>query len=121
MKKTIFISIIAIGIAIACKKINDTTAPTITITAPTTNQMIMVGDSVLVAFTVSDEDLHEVSYLISTVANDTLFSKEEHTHGNYTLNQKFKTPNAATNMKLTITGEDHTGNTTTKSVNFHSM
>lgn len=74
MKKTTLIALLAVVSVIACKKVKDTIPPVITITAPTSTTMVAAGDSVQVAFTVTDSDLHEVGYIITnTATNDTLF------------------------------------------------
>lgn len=121
MNKLIFsISIIAIIAITACGKENDAENPVITITSPTEGQMIM-SDSVLVAFTVIDADMHGYEYLlINTTSGDTLYEADEHTHGNVTFSDNFAVPTPA-QFTLEVVGEDHNGNTSTKSVNFHTM
>lgn len=127
MKKLIFLSIIAGTLAIACSKKaeTDTTPPTITITSPTTNQMVM-SDSVLVEFTLSDPDLHSYQYAITdTIVKDTVaFVDETHipTDGltTYTFSKKIKVRRPA-QLKLEVQSQDHTENTSSKSVYFYTM
>lgn len=125
MKKLILISIIASTLVIACSKKAelDTTPPTITITSPTTKQMVM-SDSVLVTFTVTDADLHSYQYAITdTIAKDTVAAiNETHIHGltSFTFNQKIKVRNPA-QLKLEVTAQDHSENTGSKSVYFYTM
>lgn len=122
MKKTTLIALLAAVSVIACKKVKDTIPPVITITAPTSATMTTAGDSVQVAFTITDNDLHEVGYAITNATtNDTLFSNEEHTESNYSFNKKFKTPLTPMNIKLTVTAEDHSDNKSSASVSFHTM
>lgn len=122
MKKTTLIALLAVVSVIACKKVKDTIPPVITIPAPTSTTMVAAGDSVQVAFTVTDSDLHEVGYIITnTATNDTLFSNEEHTESNYTFNKKFKTPLTPMNLKLTVNAEDHSDNKSSATVSFHTM
>ena len=122
-KKLIFsISIIAIIMITACGKESDTDNPVVTITSPTEGQMFSNGDSALVAFTITDADTHGFDLSITNTTNSAvLFEEDEHSHDNITFSKKYKLPDVATQMKITITGEDHNGNTTTKSVNFHTM
>lgn len=121
MNKLIFsIGIIAIIAISACGKENDSEKPVITISSPTEGQMIM-SDSVLVAFTVTDADMHGYEYLlINTTAGDTLYEADEHTHGNVSFSEKLAVPVPA-QFTLEVVGEDHNGNTSTKSVSFHTM
>lgn len=122
MKKLIFILTATIILSIACSKENDSENPVITITSPTEGSMSGIGDSILIAFTITDADMHGYEIAVTNTANSAvIFEADEHTHGNVTYSQKFKSPAAATQMQLTVTGEDHNGNTSTKSVNFHSM
>jgi hypothetical protein len=124
MKKTSIVLITsALCIALACtKKETDTTAPVITISSPTTNQMFNAGDSVTVSFTVTDEDLHGYDYaIIKTATNDTIVDADIDTHANANVTEKFELTDAATQYKLVVGAEDHTGNTSSKSVNFHTM
>jgi hypothetical protein len=120
-KKLIFIALFAIAF-IACKKETDTDNPVISISSPTEGQMFSNGDSALVAFTITDSDMHGFEFVITnTSTNDTLFEAEEHAHMNVTFSNKYKLPDVATPMKITIIGEDHNGNTSSKSVSFHTM
>ncbi len=121
MNKLIFsISIITILAIASCGKESDAENPVITITSPTTNQMIM-SDSVLVAFTITDADTHGYEYLIiNTTTNDTLHEADEHTHGDISFSEKFAIPTPA-EFRLEVIGEDHNENTSSKSVNFHTM
>ncbi len=124
MKKySILVMAAAFLIAFACtKKENDTTAPVITIASPTENQMFNAGDSVTVSFTVTDEDLHGYSFaIIKTATSDTIVDADIDTHANASVNEIFELVDAATQYKLVVGAEDHTGNTSTKSVNFHTM
>lgn len=127
MKKLIFLSIIAGTLVIACSKKaeTDTTPPSITITSPTANQMVM-SDSVLVEFTVADPDLHSYQYTITdTIVKDTVAAIDE-THiptdgmTSYTFRQKIKVRRPA-QLKLEVISQDHTENTNSKSVYFYTM
>lgn len=128
MKKIIPLSLIAIVTIISCSKnkaTTDTTPPTITIISPTDNQMIM-SDSVLVEFTVADPDLHSYQYAITdTIVKDTVTYIDE-THipadgmTSYTFSQKIKVRRPA-QLELTVQSQDHSENTSTKSVYFYTM
>jgi hypothetical protein len=122
MFKHIFLIITSLAIFVACRKETKTTGPVITITSPVEARMFNNGDSVLVAFTITDPDMHGFDYsLINTTINDTFAGIDEtHTHGNVYFSKNFAVP-VSTNMKLVVNAEDHNGNTSTKSVNFHSM
>ena len=121
--KFFIISLSALLIAFSCtKKETDTTPPFITISSPAVGEMFTSGDSVLVAFSVTDADLHGYDYaIIKTATDDTIFDNDLHSHASITFNQKFKLSDAATQFKLIVNGEDHSGNTSSKSVNFHTM
>lgn len=116
------IAILAISL-IACKKENDVENPVITISSPVTNQTFESEDSVAVKFTVKDADLHEVGFKITIKDSDSvLYSKaKSHTHDNpYVWDRKLKlVVSDHTDAVLTVEAEDHNGNATTKSVNFH--
>lgn len=121
MKKITLILFAAISF-IACKKEPDTENPVISISSPTEGQMFSNGDSALIAFTVTDSDLHGFDFtIINSATSDTLFEEDEHSHDNVTFSKNYKLPAVATQMRITIIGEDHNGNTSTKSVNFHCM
>jgi len=121
MKKLILSVIILIIIA-ACKKESDSENPVVTITAPTSNSMFGIGDSILITFTAIDADMHSYALQVLNTADSTIiFEADAHTHGNVTYSQKFKSPDVATNMDLIVTGEDHNGNSATQTVNFHTM
>ena len=121
MKKLTIVVLMTLSFA-ACKKISDKTAPIITITSPTDGQMFGKGDSMSVVYTITDEDVHEYSFdWINTTTGDTLTTEGGHTHGNVSVNKKFKLPSDAFNLKILINAEDHTGNVNSKSVNFHTM
>ena len=122
--KKLILAIVACAtiITIACKKESDANDPVVTVTSPTEGQSFANGDSALVAFTITDADMHGYDFrIINTTNGDTLFLADEHTHGNITFSQKYKLPSVATQMRLILTGEDHNENTTTKTVNFHTM
>jgi hypothetical protein len=122
MKKIFLIAFAATLTIIACKKESDTDNPVVTITSPTEGQMFGNGDSALVAFTVTDADLHGFDFrIINSTTGDTLFLEDEHSHTNVTFSKKYKLPSVATQMRLILTGEDHNEKTTTKTVNFHTM
>lgn len=122
MKKIILITCMMMVFAMACKKENDTENPTVTITAPVANDMFGIGDSILIEFTAVDADMHGYDLQVLNTSDSTIvFEDAAHTHGNVTYSQKFKSPDVATNMELIVTGEDHNGNTSTKSVHFHTM
>lgn len=127
MKKYIIIIASLAGI-IACgkDKVTDTTAPVISITSPTTGQMIMSGDSALVDVTVTDVDLHEVTFTVRNAADTSI---EYFTDGMYSHSvdlhyvQKFKTPAVPghTPVILFVHAEDHNSNESEKSVTFAIM
>ena len=121
-KKLALIALLAIG-AIACKKEDDSENPVITIFTPTTNQEFESADSVTISFKAEDSDLHEVGFTITNTSdNAVLFDfPAEHTHDNpLVFNKNYKIVVAShTDAKLTITAEDHNGNMSSKSVNFH--
>jgi hypothetical protein len=121
MKKLILLFIAASITFIACKKETDSDNPVVAITSPTENQPIATGDSALVAFTITDADTHGFDFrIINTTTGDTLFLEDEHSHENVTFSKKYKMPDVSMQLRLILTGEDHNGNTTTKTVNFYT-
>lgn len=121
-KKLVLIALFAIG-AIACKKEDDSENPVITIYTPTAGQEFESADSVTINFKAEDVDLHEVGFTITKTSDNSVLynSPAAHTHDNpLVFNEKFKiVVPAHTDAKLTVTAEDHNGNTASKSVNFH--
>lgn len=121
MKKLILLFVAASIAFLACKKETDSDNPVVTITSPTENQPIATGDSALVAFTITDADTHGFDFrIINTTTGDTLFLEDEHSHENVTFSKKYKMPDVSMQLRLILTGEDHNGNTTTKTVNFYT-
>lgn len=122
MKKLLAILTVTTVITfVACKKEKDTESPVVTITSPTQSETFTAGDSILIAFTATDIDMHAYEFTVINTANDSvLFEGGEHTHGNATFSQKFKSPASATEMKLTVTAEDHNGNGVSSFVSFES-
>lgn len=122
IKKTVFIALLALG-AIACKKVDDSENPVITIFTPTTNQEFESADSVTINFKVEDADLHEVGFTITKKSDNSVLYDlpAEHTHDNpLIVNEKIKiVVPSHTDAKLTVTAEDHNGNKASKSVDFH--
>ncbi len=128
-KTTISFLIIAFAAfsILGCKKAaEDITAPSITITAPTEDQDIIIAsapDSSTVTATITDEDLHSYSLVIekSTGGDTLLYIPESHQEVN-TLNisKKFGLPSiiGTVGYKITIHAEDHSGNDTTAIRNF---
>jgi hypothetical protein len=112
----------AILVIAACKKETKTEGPSITITSPVNGTMYNNGDSVLVAFTITDPDMHSYDYLlINTSIDDTFASIDEtHVHDNVIFSQKFLMPSSS-QITLEVNAEDHSENATTKSVSFHTM
>jgi hypothetical protein len=121
MSKKIVILLIATTL-FGCKKESKTSGPEITITSPVEGHMYANGDSILVAFTISDPDMHSFEYaLINTSINDTFASIDEtHTHGNVVFSQNFAVP-PSSQLKLEVSAEDHSENESSKSVSFHTM
>ena len=121
MKKLILLFIAASITFIACKKETDSDNPVVAITSPTEGQPFATGDSALVAFTITDADVHGFDFrIINTTTGDTLFLEDEHSHENVTFSKKYKMPDVSMQLRLILTGEDHNGNTTTKTVNFYT-
>lgn len=121
MKKIIVLFFTASIACLACKKETDSDNPVVTITSPTEGQDIATGDSALVAFTITDADMHGFDFrIINTTTGDTLFLEDGHSHANVTFSKKYKMPSVAMQLRLILTGEDHNENTTTKSVNFRT-
>ena len=127
MKKYIIIIASIAGI-MACNKdkITNTLAPVITITSPTSGQMISSGDSVLIQATVTDEDMHEVTFKVANAADTSIvyFADGVHSHDvdvNYS--NKFVTPavGSHTNVVLMVHAEDHNSHESDKSVTFAFM
>ena len=58
--------------------------------------------------------------IINTTDNDTLYEGDEHTHSNVSFSEKFAVPSPA-EFRLEVVGEDHNGNESNASVNFHTM
>lgn len=121
MKKLLVLFFAASIAFLACKKEKDSDNPVVTITSPTEGQAIATGDSALVAFTITDADTHGFDFrIINTTTGDTLFLEDEHSHDNVTFSKKYKMPDVSMQLRLILTGEDHNGNTTTKTVNFYT-
>ena len=126
MKKYIIIAVTAAATIIACgkDKTTDMLAPVITITSPTSGQMISAGDSVLIAVTVTDEDMHEVTFKVANAADTSIvyFEVGLHVH-DVDYSQKFKAPAVIghTNVILTVHAEDHNTHESDKSVTFAIM
>lgn len=123
MKKILAILAVLLITITACKKETDSENPVITIFTPTANQEFESSDSVTINFKVEDADLHEVGFtIINKTSTDTLYNfPKAHTHDNpLIVNSKYKIVVAThTDATLIVNAEDHNGNETTKSVNFH--
>lgn len=124
MKKLLFVLII-LGVSLsAChKNHDDTTSPTLIITAPTDNASVKIGTDVKITGTASDNlTMHEMSIKITQdTDNKELFSAAPTVHEKvtYDINETWK-PNvtAETNVTLTVTVIDHSDNKTTKTIKF---
>ena len=116
-KKLAIIALLAIG-AIACKKENDSENPVITILKPATG-VEYKKDSVIISFTVTDEDLHEVGFSINRITDDSVIYSfpKDHVHDNpfVFLDTLSVNPTINADYILKVTAEDHNGNETTKS------
>jgi len=123
MKNQLAIIILLVITVFACKKVDDSENPIITIFTPSANQEFDSADSVSLNFIVEDADLHEVGFtIIKKGTMDTLYNKPaSHTHDSpYVLNKKYYVAvGAHTDATLIVNAEDHNGNTASKSVNFH--
>jgi len=119
MKKIILLTIVAISIAVACKKAEtDSSNPVITISSPTQGQAFNAADSVTIAFTGTDDDFHGYDFtLTNNTTSAAVDQDDQHTHGNISISKKYKLP-AASSFTLEVNAEDHNGNESTKSVNF---
>ena len=121
MKKLLVLFFAASFAFLACKKEKDSDNPVVTITSPTEGQAIATSDSALVAFTITDADTHGFDFrIINTTTGDTLFLEDEHAHDNVIFSKKYNMPDVSMQLRLILTGEDHNGNTTTKTVNFYT-
>lgn len=123
MKSIKLLALLIIIVAtIACKKTEDVTQPSITINSPTTAQEFN-GDSVVINFTVNDEDIHEVGFTINRSTDDSLLYEYPmtHLHSNpYTYSQTLSIAVPShTDAVLTITAVDHNENESTSTVEFH--
>lgn len=112
MKKYILLATVIGIIACGKDKITDSEAPVITITSPTSGEMVMVGDSVSLDITVTDVDLHEVTLGVANAADTSIhyFADGVHSHDtNLHYTQKFVAPSVPshTNVILTVHAEDH--------------
>jgi hypothetical protein len=127
MKKYIIIIVAIVGI-IACgkDKITDSLAPVITIILPASGFMYSSGDSIPIYVTVTDEDMHEVTFKVANAADTSIvyFVDGEHTHDlNVDYSNKFLAPavGSHTNVIFTVHAEDHNGHESDKSVTFSIM
>lgn len=123
LKRIIIPSIICFATIIACNKETDNNAPVISLLSPTEGQEInTTTDSVIIQATIDDADMHNYKYTVTNKANgDTLIHiNPRHDHVEHIDFYKgYKVVIAADlNALLVFTAEDHSGNTSTKSVNF---
>ena len=123
LKKLILLSICCCVGIIACKKETDTSAPVISLLLPTEGQVInATTDSVIIQATMDDADMHNFKYLVTNKANgDTLIHinpRHDHVeHIDFYKGYKLVI-DADLDALLVFTAEDHSGNVSTKSVNF---
>lgn len=99
---------------------DDSNAPVITLEEPAENEV--VSGEVHIHGTVTDESLHEMEINVTKDAdNSVLFSATPTVHDetDYHFDEHFTpTVSAETPVTLTITVEDHSAHTTTKTVKF---
>lgn len=123
LKKIIIASILCSATIIACKKETDNNAPVISLLSPTEGQEInATTDSVIIQATMDDADMHNFKYLVTNKANgDTLIHinpRHDHVeHIDFYKGYKLII-DADIDALLVFTAEDHSGNISTKSVNF---
>lgn len=122
-KKIVLISICSFAVFIACKKETDNSGPVITLLSPTEGQEInATSDSVIIKAIMDDPDLHNFKYVVTNKANgDTLIHiNPRHDHAEHIDFYKGYKLSIAENIEalLVFTAEDHSGNVSTKSVNF---
>ena len=123
LKRIILLSICCGTIIIACKKETDKNAPVISLLLPTEGQEINAAtDSVIIQATIDDADMHNFKYTVTNKANgDTLIHinpRHDHVeHIDFYKGYKLVI-DADIDALLVFTAEDHSGNVSTKSVNF---
>ncbi len=116
-------SFLSILLSIACKKETDNSAPMISLLSPTEGQEInTTTDSVIIMATIDDADMHNYKYIVTNKATgDTLIHinpRHDHVeHIDFYKGYKIAI-DANIDALLVFTAEDHSGNISTKSVNF---
>lgn len=122
-KKIIIASICCCTTIIACQKETDNNAPVISLLLPTEGQEInATTDSVIIQATMDDADMHNFRYTVTNKADgDTLIHinpRHDHVeHIDFYKGYKLVI-DADIDALLVFTAEDHSGNVSTKSVNF---
>ncbi|MCB9034300.1 MAG: hypothetical protein H6553_10715 [Chitinophagales bacterium] len=114
--------IVVATVVIACEKNEDVTQPSIVINSPTAAQEFK-KDSVIINFTINDEDIHEVGFTINRLSDDSLLYDYPmtHLHSNpytYLDTLSIVVPDH-TDAILTITAVDHNENESSAEVEFH--
>ena len=114
MKKTTFLfNIIAVTLVIgsfsSCKKEHEHSAPIIVLESPINNQTFILGDTVHIEGTATDEnELHEMSIFIKNHTGDTLFSDYPYVHAMNSHNFHYHYLPTDTGMfHIHITASDH--------------
>ncbi|MFN8287930.1 MAG: DUF4625 domain-containing protein [Chitinophagales bacterium] len=127
MKKGLFFTLLMVSAGFlftiqACKD-KENQAPVITLAEPADGEMVMLGDSVHIEFTATDdEELHEASVIIKSHMGDTVYAEYPMVHGLKTYDYHEHYHPVDTGMfHINIAVSDHDDKTTTKEVMFHVM
>lgn len=117
--KPIFIWALAIMLGInSCKKNSD--SPVVTITSPTANAGIVLGDSLHIEGKLTDDkSLHEAAVYIMSPGGDTVMKDYPYVHEKKThsFHYHYK-PDSLGIYLLQVVAEDHDANTTISARNF---
>jgi hypothetical protein len=101
---------------------DDSDKPVVTISTPTANASYTSGSDVKISGKVTDASLHELKIIVTQVSDGKeLFKSEPTVHDltSYDINETWKpSVSADTDVKLTVTAEDHSSNKTEVTVNF---
>lgn len=116
-------SVLSMLICIACKKETDNSAPVITLLSPTEGQEInTTTDSVIIKASIEDADMHNYKYIVTNKATGDTFIHINPRHDHVEHIDFYKGYKIAvdsnTDALLIFTAEDHSGNISTKAVNF---
>lgn len=107
----------------ACRHDHNESLPVITINHPVVNATYALNDTVWIEGNITHvAELHEFVVELKDITRDTVvFTTSTHTHVTSAeiKEQWINNVTQHTDMLLTITADDHDGNTTTKTVNFH--